>query len=155
MSTQASSNGDRLRSIVTRIHAVVLLVVCVTAAVAATVGWRGSGPYDVLADQPWGFIGLFQAYLLMAIIATVAWTGSFRRPGRTWNWLLLIAHVPPMLMIIFAYGVFAETGQEDKANLGLAIHVPLMMLETFALLWKASLHRAPARVAPRRLSGQI
>jgi hypothetical protein len=145
MNTHETSSGDRLRGAITRIHAVILLVVCVIAAVAATVGWQGSGPYDVLADQPWGFIGLFQAYLLMATIATVAFVGSFRQPGRTWNWLLLIAHVPPMLMIIFARSIFTETGQEDKASLGLAIHIPLMALEAFALLWKASLHRAPTR----------
>ena len=76
MSTTAAADGDGLRKIVVRIDAVFLYIAAFTALINAYVGWQGSGPYELLSGQPWGYVGLHQAYLLMALIVTVALIGS-------------------------------------------------------------------------------
>ena len=57
----AADAGARLRTTVTRIHAICLFVITVAATVGSTLGWKGRGPLDVLASQPYGYVGLFQA----------------------------------------------------------------------------------------------
>jgi hypothetical protein len=130
--------GDRLRRTVARIHAACLVAITITAVVSASVGWQGSGPFRILAAQPWGYIGLYQAYLLMLLIAVIAWVGANRWPGGAWNALLLGAELVPLSIIVIAADVFGATGEQAKAYIGLALHITFVALETFALLWRPS-----------------
>ncbi len=57
--------GSRLRTTVTRVHAICLFVITIATTTASTLGWQGHGPLNVLASQPYGYVGLFQAYVLM------------------------------------------------------------------------------------------
>jgi hypothetical protein len=70
----------------------------------------------VLARQPYGYVGLVQAYFLMFLLALVCLIGATRWPSRL-------------------------------SNVALLIHVPLILLEAFALLRKAPFlrHAAPAQ----------
>ena len=130
--------GVRLRTKVTRVHAICLFVITFVATVASTLGWKGRGPLDVLASQPYGYVGLFQAYFLMFLLALVCLIGATRWPSRLWNAALLVAHLAPVVIIIVANDVFVSTGSQWMAYVvALAVHIPLMLLESFALLWKA------------------
>jgi len=130
--------GVRLRTNVTRAHAICLFVITFVATVASTLGWKGRGPLDVLASQPYGYVGLFQAYFLMFLLALVCLIGATRWPSRLWNAALLVAHLAPVVIIIVANDVFVSTGSQWMAYVvALAVHIPLMLLESFALLWKA------------------
>jgi hypothetical protein len=130
--------GVRLRTNVTRVHAICLFVITFAASVASTLGWKGRGPLDVLASQPYGYVGLFQAYFLMFLLALVCLIGATRWPSRLWNAALLVAHLAPVVIIIVANDVFVSTGSQWMAYVvALTVHIPLMLLESFALLWKA------------------
>jgi hypothetical protein len=138
MTSVTTDSGARLRTYVTRFHAVCLFAITIAATVASTLGWKGRGPLDVLASQPYGYVGLFQAYFLMFLLALVCLIGATRWLSRLWNAALLVAHLAPVLIIIVANDVFVSTGSERMAyTVALTVHIPFMLLETFALLWKA------------------
>jgi hypothetical protein len=92
---------------------------------------------DVLASQPYGYVGLFQAYFLMFVLALVCLIGATRWPSRLWNVALLVAHLAPLAIIVIANDVFVSTNSQRMAyTVALLVHIPLILLESFALLWK-------------------
>jgi hypothetical protein len=134
--------GSKLRTTVTRVHAIILFLITIAATTASTLGWKGHGPLDVLAKQPYGYVGLFQAYFLMFLLALVCLVGATRWPSRLWNAALLVAHLGPVSIIVIANDVFVSTNSQRMAyTMALVVHVPLTLLEAFALLWKASFLR--------------
>src|ERR1700758_1517805 len=147
MTSPRNDPGSALRTTVTRVHAICLFVVTIAATTGSTLGWKGRGPLDVLASQPYGYVGLFQAYFLMFLLALVCLIGATRWPSRLWNAALLVAHLAPLLIILIAHDVFASTNSQRMAyTVALTVHIPLMLLEGFALLWKAPfLQSSPAR----------
>jgi hypothetical protein len=133
---------------VTRVHAICLFVITIAATTGSTLGWKGRGPLDVLASQPYGYVGLFQAYFLMFLLALVCLIGATRWPSRLWNAALLVAHLAPLSIIVIANDVFVSTNSQRMAyTVALLVHIPLILLETVALLWKAPFltKRATAR----------
>jgi hypothetical protein len=91
-----------------------------------------------LASQPFGYVGLFQAYFLTFLLALVCLIGATRWPSRLWNAALLVAHLAPLSIIVIANEVFVSANSQRMAyTVALLVHVPLILLETFALLWKA------------------
>jgi hypothetical protein len=145
MATMGSAQepGSQLRTTVTRVHAILLFVITIAATTASTLGWKGRGPLDVLASQPLGYVGLFQAYFLMFLLALVCLIGATRWPSRLWNAALLVAHLGPVLIIVIAHDVFVSVNAQHMSYvMALVVHVPLMLLEAFALLWKV--RQAPA-----------
>lgn len=138
MTSTTGDPGARLRTTVTRIHATCLFIITIATTTASTIGWKGHGPLDVLASQPYGYVGLFQAYFLMFLLALVALIGATRWPSRLWNATLLVAHLAPLLIIVVAHDVFVSTNSQNMAYLvAFTVHIPLILLEVFALLWKA------------------
>ena len=137
MTSARHDAGSRLRTNVTRVHAICLFVITVAATAGSTLGWKGRGPLNVLASQPFGYVGLFQAYFLMFLLAMVCLIGATRWPSRLWNAALLVAHLAPLSIIVIANDVFVSTNSQHMAyTVALLVHVPLALLETFALLWK-------------------
>src|SRR6201998_4244622 len=137
MASLSRDPGSGLRTTVTRIHAICLFVITIAAATGSTLGWKGRGPLDVLASQPYGYVGLFQAYFLMFLLALVCLIGATRWPSRLWNAALLVAHLAPLSIIVIANDVFVSTNSQRIAYaVALLVHVPLIALESFALLWK-------------------
>ena len=143
MTLPRHDTGSGLRTTVTRVHAICLFVITIAATTGSTLGWKGRGPLNVLASQPFGYVGLFQAYFLMFLLALVCLIGATRWPSRLWNAALLIAHLAPLSIIVIANDVFVSTNSQRMAyTVALLVHVPLILLETSALLWKAPfLHR--------------
>ena len=133
-----TESGARLRTNVTRFHAICLFIVTIASAIGSTIGWQGRGPLDLLASQPFGYIGLYQAYFLMFLLALVSLIGATRWPSRLWNATLLVAHFAPLSIIVISNHVFVSTGTTSTAyTVALLVHIPLVLLELFALLWKA------------------
>src|SRR5246500_1942235 len=138
MPSAQNDTGSRLRTNVTGVHAICLFVITIAAMMGSTLGWKGRGPLDVLASQPFGYVGLFQAYFLMFLLALVCLIGATRWPSRLWNAALLAAHLAPLSIIVIANDVFVSANSQHMAYaVALLVHVPLARLETFALLWKA------------------
>src|ERR1700755_3433937 len=129
MTAIATDAGSRLRTNVTRIHAICLFVITIAATTGSTLGWKGRGPLDVLAKQPLGYVGLFQAYFLMFLLALVCLIGATRWPSRLWNAALLVAHLGPVLIIVIAHDVFVSVNaQEMSCVMALLVHIPLILL---------------------------
>jgi hypothetical protein len=152
MTSMTDDPGSGLRTNVTRIHATCLFVITIATTTASTLGWKGRGPLDVLASQPYGYVGLFQAYFLMFLLALVCLIGATRWPSRLWNAALLVAHLAPLSIIVIANDVFVSTNSQRTAyTVALLVHIPLILLEAFALLWKAPFLRpsSPLRAAAR------
>jgi hypothetical protein len=148
MTSAWNDSGSRMRTTVTRVHAICLFVVTIAATTGSTLGWKGRGPLNVLASEPYGYVGLFQAYFLMFLLALVCLIGAMRWPSRLWNVALLVAHLAPLSIIVIANDVFVSTNSQRMAyTVALLVHIPLILLETVALLWKAPFltKRATAR----------
>jgi hypothetical protein len=138
MTLPRNDPGSRLRTNVTRVHAICLFVITIAATTGSTLGWKGRGPLNGVASQPYGYVGLFQAYFLMFLLALVCLIGATRWPSRLWNAALLVAHLAPLSIIVVANDVFVSTNSQRMAyTVALLVHVPLILLETVALLWKA------------------
>jgi hypothetical protein len=145
MTSLPHAPGSGLRTTVTRIHAICLFVITIATTAASTIGWKGRGPLDVLASQPYGYVGLFQAYFLMFLLALVCFIGATRWPSRLWNAALLVAHLAPLSIIVIANDVFVSTNSQHMAyTVALLVHIPLILLEAFALVWKAPFLRQSA-----------
>jgi hypothetical protein len=147
MTSMSDDPGSGLRTNVTRIHAICLFVITIATTTASTLGWKGRGPLDVLASQPYGYVGLFQAYFLMFLLALVCLIGATRWPSRLWNAALLAAHVAPLSIIVIANDVFVSTNSQRTAyTVAFLVHIPLILLEAFALLWKGPFLRPSSRI---------
>jgi hypothetical protein len=71
----------------------------------------------------------------MFIIAAVCWIGTVRWGGRLWNAVLLCAELVPTSIILVGWSILHTPETENFATAGFAIHIPLITLETVALLW--------------------
>lgn len=129
--------SNRLPRIIVRFHASLLIFIALTGLTVASLGWHGWGPYQILTEQPLGYVGLYQAFLLMVVIATMAWIGSLRWDGRLWNALLMCAEMIPLSIAIIAAPVLVAEGEQSLLLASVAYHIPMIVLEIIALLWKA------------------
>ena len=130
--------GDRYRRTFLRFHGTVLLLITVVSVIAATVGWRtGTGPWAVLRDDGLGYVGLYQAYLLMLVIGVVLWIGSTRPRPRVWDLVGLLAHVPPLTINIVARDTVIASAGTAIATVSITLHSTFIVLEAIALAWGA------------------
>ena len=84
---------------------------------------RAAAPWMCCISQPYGYVGLFQAYFLMFLLALVCLVGATRWPSRLWNGVLLVAHLAPLLIIVIANDVFVSTGSQRMAYIvALTVH---------------------------------
>ena len=135
------SNGRRL---LLRIHGTILTLVALGSAVATTIGWRtGVGPFGFMRQNPMVWVGLIQAYLLMAIIAVLLVLGSSQANARKWNVVGALAHCPPLLAALSSLAVFESMGALGIVRVAIAFHFIWLCLETFAALYPDPL---PSRV---------
>jgi hypothetical protein len=94
-----------------RIHGAILTVVALGSAVATTIGWMtGTGPFGFMQHNPMVWVGLIQAYLLMAIIAVLLVLGSGQPNARKWNVVGALAHCAPLIAALSSLDVFESMG---------------------------------------------
>jgi hypothetical protein len=118
-----------------RIHATLLLVAALASAVATTLGRAtGDGPFGFMRQAPLVWVGLIQAYLLMAIIAVLLALGSREQNPRKWHVVGALAHVPPLIAALFSLDAFAPLGASTIVWLPISFHLLFLALESFAAL---------------------
>src|ERR1700745_4015031 len=115
MTSPRNDPGSALRTTVTRVHAICLFVITIAATTGSTLGWKGRGPFDVLASQPHGYVRLLQADFLMFLLALFCLIGATRWPSRLWNAALLVAHLAPLAIIVIPNDVLVSTICERTA----------------------------------------
>jgi hypothetical protein len=125
----------RFRRRLLRIHATLLLLAALGSAVATTIGRAtGDGPFGFMRQNPMVWVGLIQAYLLMAIIAVLLALGSREENPRKWNVVGALAHVPPLIAALFSLAAFAPLGASTIVWLPIGFHLVFLLLESYAAL---------------------
>src|SRR5258705_5369334 len=108
---QPTSSIATFRRWLLRIHGTILMLVALGSAVATTVGWKsGTGPFGFMQQNPMVWVGLIQAYLLMAMIAVLLVLGSREANARKWNVVGALAHGVPLIAALSSLDVFASMG---------------------------------------------
>jgi hypothetical protein len=133
------SPGNDLRRRVLRIHGTVLIGLTITNEVIITIGYyTGRGLYAALRDQPLGFGGLWQAYGIMMVVGIALWIGSFQPNPRLFDAIGLIAHVPTLFGLIAFPDSYRMVFGGHLAVLSAPIHTIFILIEAFAICWKAA-----------------
>jgi hypothetical protein len=88
-----------------------------------------------MQQNPMVWVGLIQAYLLMAIIAVLLVLGSGQANARKWNVVGALAHCPPLIAALSSLEVFESMGAIGIVRAAIAFHVVWLCLETFTALY--------------------
>lgn len=127
---------DKLRRRLLLIHGIILTVVALGNAVVTTYGRvAGTGPFGFLRQNPLAWVGLFQAYLLITIIAVLMMLGSRKADPRKWNIVGALAHCPPLIAALSSLDVFASVGVFAIVWVPIAFHAIFICLEAAAAAW--------------------
>jgi len=141
-----------IRRTISRIHAVMLMLASLSALAIASAGYVGGvGVYHFLRDNPVGYGGLYQAYLLMVIIALIVWLGATQADALRWHLIGLLAHLPPLTILILLWSTFAALGGVATAVVSLTFHTLWIVVEAIAA---RSMIKAPAMAAGKRHAAQ-
>ena len=90
--------------------------------------------YAALQDNLMAYAGLYQAYLLMTIIAVLTFRSSGASNTRPWHITLILAHLAPLSVVLLNWAAFGEIGYRGVSYISLGIHGVFITLETLALL---------------------
>jgi hypothetical protein len=119
-----------------RIHGTILTLVALGSALATTIGWMtGTGLFGFMQQNPMVWVGLIQAYLLMAIIAVLLVLGSGQANVRKWNVVGALAHCAPLIAALGSLAVFESMGAFGIVRIAIAFHLVWLCLETFAAVY--------------------
>jgi peptidoglycan/LPS O-acetylase OafA/YrhL len=147
MTSQSTSSIATFRRRLLRTHGTVLTVVALASAVATTIGRiTGTGPFGFMQRDPMVWVGLIQAYLLMAIIAVLLVRGSGEGNARTWNVVGALAHCAPLIAALSSLRVFESMGALGTVRAAIAFHILWLCLEAIAALLPTELtssHQVP------------
>jgi uncharacterized membrane protein len=134
--SQSTSGIAAFRRWLLRIHGTILTLVALASAVATTMGWMtGTGLFGFMQQNPMVWVGLIQAYLLMAIIAVLLVFGSGQANTRKWNVVGALAHCPPLIAALSSLGVFESMGALGIVRVAIVFHIVWLCLETVAALY--------------------
>lgn len=138
-----TSNDKTLVSrAVLRVHGTFLILATLALTLGGWSGYaHGEGQFGMLRAEPIGYIGLFQAYLLMTTMGVALWVASFRERPRVWHLVGILAHCAPLAANLLFWSDIERYG---ITHAGVAIHLTMMALELGG--WLAS--RAPDAATP-------
>jgi hypothetical protein len=135
MLAQSTSGIATFRRRLLRIHGTILTLVALASAVSTTIGRiTGTGPFGFMKQNPMVWVGLIQAYLLMAIIAVLLVLGSREANVRKWNVVGALAHCAPLIAALSSLRVFESMGALGTVRFAIAFHVVWFCLEAVAAL---------------------
>ncbi len=124
-----------------RIHGTILTLVALGSALATTSGWMtGTGLFGFMQQNPLVWVGLIQAYLLMAIIAVLLVLGSGQANVRKWNVVGALAHCAPLIAALGSLAVFESMGALGIVRIAIAFHLVWLCLETLAAVYPEPSH---------------
>lgn len=118
---------------VLRAHGTAIFVMTGALISISTIGVvSGQGLYGFLSENQWGYIGLVQAYTLMAVAGVALWMGSFQAQPRRWHLVGALIHVVPIALNIIFYGLIAASGFGAATIVGLTFHCVFSLAEVVA-----------------------
>jgi len=93
-----------------------------------------------MQQNPMVWVGLIQAYLLMAIIAVLLVLGSGQANVRKWNVVGALAHCAPLIAALGSLAVFESMGAFGIVRIAIAFHLVWLCLETLAAVYPDPSH---------------
>jgi len=121
------------RKKILRIHGSILIVIGIALTVNATIGtYLGVGKFSFLGDNEFALVGLFQAYLLMAIIGVSLWIGTTSAGIRKFHIIGALAHFPPLAANIMFWHLFSGMSMTTFATIGTTFHCLFICIQTIA-----------------------
>ncbi len=112
---------------VLRVHGSFLIVATLALTVSAWGGYTsGEGQFGMLHAEPIGYVGLFQAYLLMTTLGVALWVGSFRETPRVWHVIGMLSHSAPLAANFVFWDDIERYG---ITHAGIALHLAMMLVE--------------------------
>ena len=124
---------EETRKKILRIHGSMLILIGIALTVNSTVGtYLGVGKFSFLQDNEFALVGLFQAYLLMAIIGVALWIGTTSAGIRKLHIIGALAHFPPLAANIMFWHLFSGMGMTTLAIIGTTFHCLFICIETVA-----------------------
>jgi len=124
---------EETRKKILRIHGSILILIGIALTVNSTIGtYLGIGKFSFLQDNEFALVGLFQAYLLMAIIGVALWIGTTTTGIRRFHIIGALAHFPPLAANIMFWHLFSAMGMTTLATIGTIFHSLFICIETVA-----------------------
>jgi len=121
------------RKKILRIHGSILILIGIALTVNSTIGtYLGIGKFSFLQDNEFALVGLFQAYLLMAIIGVALWIGTTTTGIRKFHIIGVLAHFPPLAANIMFWHLFSAMAMTTLATIGTIFHCLFICIETVA-----------------------
>ncbi len=128
----------KIRKKLLRVHGSILIFIGVALTINSTIGtYLGIGIFSFLQKNEFALIGLFQAYLLMAVIGIVLWMGSTQENMRKWHLIGALAHIPPLTAIIMFWSHFVSMEVDSIVMFVAIFHCVLMGTESVFLIRKS------------------
>jgi hypothetical protein len=133
--------AHRKSQTVLRIHGSLLILATMALTMASGLGYlSGSGQFGMLHAEPIGYIGLFQAYLLMTTLGVALWLASTVVNTRPWHLIGILGHAAPLAANFLFWRDIEHYG---ITHAGIAIHVSMIALECVGL-WLSRRPLAPS-----------
>ena len=127
---------QNIRKKVLSVHGTILLLIGGALTVNSTLGaFMGIGVFSFLQENELALVGLFQAYLLMAIIGLVLWMGSSGPDIRRWHLIGAVAHVPPLTAGIMFWDLLGSLGMTTIAIGAITFHCVFILVESTAFFY--------------------
>ncbi|MBL4755806.1 MAG: hypothetical protein JKY52_19710 [Flavobacteriales bacterium] len=118
---------------VLRIHGTVIIFAGLALTVLGWIGtFQGKGMMAILESEPIGYIGLFQAYLLMACFGIVLWMASNLEERRIWHLAGFLAHSAPLAANIVFWDQIESYGISHN---GIMLHITFMTIQAITYLF--------------------
>lgn len=119
--------ATRISRTALRTHGAILIVVTTALTVSGGMGYSsGQGQFGMLHAEPIGYIGLFQAYLLMTTLGVALLVGASGTRPRGFHLVGALAHAAPLAANLLFWRDIERYG---ITHAGIAIHLSMMALE--------------------------
>ena len=116
-----------------RVHGTIIIFAGLALTAMGWVGtFHGTGMMAVLEAEPIGYIGLFQAYLLIACFGIVLWMGSYREERRIWHIAGFLAHSGPLAANIVFWDLIGGYG---IPHTGIILHITWMIVHAVSYIF--------------------
>lgn len=126
-SDQEKDQATRISRTVLRVHGAILIVVTAALTLSGGLGYSsGQGQFGMLRTEPIGYIGLFQAYLLMATLGVALLVGAKGTRPRAFHLIGALSHAAPLAANLLFWRDIERYG---ITHAGIAIHLSMMALE--------------------------
>ncbi|MCC7413300.1 MAG: hypothetical protein IT495_16920 [Gammaproteobacteria bacterium] len=131
----------RFRFWLLRVHGGLLMVAgCLLAAVSTWGMLTGAGLMGFLAQHRLGHVGLIQAYLLVAVIGIVLWSGARRTDPRFYHRIGALAHLAILSAYAFHWDYFPQIApQGAMLRNAVWLHLALCAVESWCGLSRAGI----------------